>query len=178
MKGADGQAALRCWPVDVEVVGRSYRIVGRPAIDWILKLIHEDWLGIVPGLVDGDEIDDLISDGMITTSDLIVAGRDATVAATGMPWWAACRILAIAGQSVELMGAMVIAGVDPERVSIGAYVAALYRVMVAERDQKQRASLDMDLLRVPPGVRTAELYDAKSAGMAFERAFAQQQQHG
>jgi len=174
VKDSDGLAALRCWPVEVELAGRSYRISGRPAIDWILKLAYENWLGIVPGMVEGDEIDDMIESGDISLRALVAAGRDATATATGMPWWAACRLVKATVSDVELVGALVLAGVDVERVSIGAYVAATYRLMMDGRDKKQRASLDADITKVPKGIRTEELYDSQKAGQQFERAFARQ----
>lgn len=174
MKGADGRAVLRCWPVDVDVAGCVYRIEGRPAIDWVLKLVEERWLSIVPGMVVGDEIDDRISDGVITTPMLVAAGREVAELVTGMRWWAACRILNATVSNVELAGALVLAGVDPARVSIGAYVAATYRLMMMDRDDKQRASLDADIMRVPRGVPTGQVYDPRAAGDAFERMYAQQ----
>lgn len=174
MKRSDGRAALRCWPVDVDVAGRSYRILGRPAIDWILKVADARWLAIVPGMVDGDEIDDRIDQGLIHPRALVAAGQSAVSTATGMQWWSACRIANAVVSDVELAGALVLAGVDAERVSIGGFVAAAYRLMMADRDKKQRASLDSEITRVPKGVRTDDLYDPNSAAAGFELAFARQ----
>lgn len=175
MKGVDGRAALRCWPVEIRLPGSRFRIGGRPAVDWLLKVADEDWLAIVPGMVDGDEIDSLIDEGKIDGRSLVSAGRNAAGVAAGMPWWSACRLVKAALGDVELAGALVIARVDPQLVSFGAYVAAVYRLMVFEQDKKRRASLDADLARVPKGISTEELYDPALAGSQFERAFARQQ---
>jgi hypothetical protein len=174
MKGSDGRAALRCWPIEVRLAGRSYRIPGRPAVDWIVKVADENWMAIVPGMIDGYEIDDLIDDGKVSHQVLISTGRDAVETATGMPWWSACRLVKATVHDVELIGALLLAGADVERISIGAYVAMTYRLMVADRSKKQRASLDADLGRVPRGVRTEELYDPQKASAQFEQAFARQ----
>jgi hypothetical protein len=175
VKGGDGRAALCCWPVEVMLPGARFRIAARPAIDWILKVADEDWLAIVPGMVEGDEIDQLIDDKRVSPVALVAAGRDATTTAAGMPWWSACRLVGVTLGDVEMAGALTLAGVDPGRVSLGAYVMATYRILVVELDKKRRASLDADITRVPKGVATSELYDPQAAAASFERAYARQQ---
>jgi hypothetical protein len=174
MKGADGRPALRCWPIEVELGGRVFVIRGRPAIDWVLKIADESWLDVVPGLVDGDEIDQMFDAGLLDSRTLVAASRDAVSTATGMPWWSACRLVKLAVSDVEMAGSLVLAGVDPERVSVGAYVAAVYRLVMTDQDKKHRASINADLARVPKGVQTSELYDPQVAGAAFERAYGRQ----
>lgn len=174
MKNVDGRAALRCWPVVVEVGGQEFRIEARPAIDWILPIVDEDWLGIVPGMIMDDSLSDLLATGEILVSECVTAARDATATATGMQWWSAVRLVQTGVLAVDVSGALVLAGVDPVRVSIGAYVAAVYRVISAERDKKERANLDHEIERIPPGIPAQDLYDPEQAAASFEQMFSRQ----
>jgi hypothetical protein len=170
IKNADGRAALRCCPVEVVLGGQTFRITARPTYRWILKIIDEDWLAIVPGMVGGEEIVDLIRVGNVGSPQLVESARDAVSVVCGMPWWAACRLAKAAASNIEIVGAMTLAGVDPEQVSIGAYLAAVYRLLVEQRDDKQRSAFDRELMAVPQGVQTAvDKYDPQAAGAQFER---------
>lgn len=171
MKNADGRAALRCWPVDVSIAGCRYRIGGRPAIDWLLKVSSENWLGIVPGMVDGDDLEYAIEQGDVDQVDLVDAGRKAVALASGMPWWAACRLAKVSISDVELAGALILAGVNAGVVSLGGYLAAVYRLLVADLDKKKRASLDADITRIPNGVQSRQVYDPALASAQFEQMY-------
>lgn len=174
MKDVDGRAALRCWPVMVEVGEQEFHIAARPAIDWILPIVGEDWLGIVPGLIVDDSLSDLLATGEILVSDCVVSARDAVAAATGMRWWSAVRLVQTGVMSVDVSGSLVLAGVDPCQVSIGAYVAAVYRVISADRDKKERTNLDHEIERIPPGIPFQDLYDPEQAAASFEQMFSRQ----
>jgi hypothetical protein len=170
MKG-DGRASLRCFPVAVELAGQDFLIAARPAQDWVVKIADEDWLGIVPGMVTDYSIADLIDAGDITPNDLVVVARDAVSAASGMQWWEACRLAkAIVGQ-IDVVGALVMAGVDFSHRPIGAVLASAYRLLVENRDEKQRAQFDRELSAVPDAIKAQERYDPEAAGEQFERAF-------
>jgi hypothetical protein len=174
MKDVDGRAALSCWPVETEIAGRNFMISSRPAIDWILPLLDEDWLGIVPGLVSDDDLSDLLSTGEVQVEDCIRAARDATATASGMLWWSAVRLVQNGVLVVDVSGALVLAGVNPREISLGAYVAAVYRVLSAEMDKKARTRLDHDIEQVPPGIAATELYDPVAAASSFEQMFSGQ----
>lgn len=169
----DGRAALACFPVDVMLAGQSFRIGARPARAWLLLIAEENWLAIVPAMIDGDEILDLIDVGRLDRAELVAAARDAVEAVSGMRWWSACRLAKALVGGIELVGAMVLAGVDPDRISIGGYLAAAYRILIEHRDDKQRSALDAELMAAPqlPPDEDSDQYDPETAGEQFERFF-------
>lgn len=165
--------------MDVILAGQWFRIPGVPAIRWVLKIADNDWLGIVPGMVDGpdeddDDIDESIEYGWVTSQELVSAARDAVTTASGMPWWSAQRLVVLALEDVEMAGAMVLAGVRADRVSLGGFCAAVYRLLLENQDRKGRAELDGRLSAVPRGVEASDLYDPQRAAAQFEAAFSNQ----
>jgi hypothetical protein len=178
MRDVDGLSAIRCWPVEFQIGEDWFQIDARPAVDWLVPIVDQDWLGIVPGLVavdpSGNDIDDLVDTGVISTTDLINAARDAVATSSGMTWWSAFRLARIPIVDLDMSGALVIARVDPTTISLGAYLAAVYRILMTERDKGQRAKLDMELEKVPKGISAREVYDPRAAAAQFEQMFSQQ----
>lgn len=168
---SNGLAAMRCWPVNVELGGEVYTIPAQPAIVWLVPMVDQDWLGIVPGLlrVDGDEVDEQLSNATITVSDCELAAKDAISAATGMTWWAAVRLALAVAETPEVVGELVLHQVDASVVSVGALLQAVYRMMVRDADKKQRTKIDHDLMSVPPGISAIHRYDPEVAGELFEQ---------
>lgn len=168
----NGLSALRCWPVAVELGGDPYRIAPRPAIDWILPLLDENWMGIVPGLIDRSDpstsaLTSRLFDRTITSGECVRAARDATEVMAGMPWWTAVRLVISATQYPDLSGQLAIDGVDATRVSLGAFTQATYRIMTREADKKQRSKIDRSLEATPAGLRSEDRYDPEKAGNLF-----------
>lgn len=168
---SNGLAAMRCWPVNVELGGEVYTIPAQPAIGWLVPIVDQDWLSIIPGLIvtDGDELDELLSEALITVKDCEHAAQDAVSVVTGMPWWVATRLaLAIVG-TPEVAGELVLHNVDAGVASIGALLQAVYRMIVRDADKKQRTKIDHDLVRPPDGISSRRSYDPEVAGELFEQ---------
>jgi hypothetical protein len=167
----DGVAALRCWPIDLDIVGRQHRIGPRPALDWIVAMTGS-WADIVPGLVDPDDLDltDRIARGEVGYGDLATAARDAIAAAAGLPWWVAMRLVQISTANLSVAGELA-ASTDATRISLAAWCAATYQTIARHADDKQRAKLDRDLTTTPPGMVAREGYDEAAAADAFEAMF-------
>lgn len=168
----NGLSALRCWPVAVELGGDPYRIAPRPAIDWMIPLLDESWMGIVPGLIDrADPLTSTLTsrlfDRTITSVECVRAARDATEVMAGMPWWTAVRLVLAATQNPDLSGQLVLDGVDATRVSLGAFTQATYRIMTRDADKKQRSKIDHSLEATPEGLRSEDRYDPEIAGNLF-----------
>lgn len=171
----NGVAALRCWPIDIDIVGRQHRIGPRPAIDWIVAMTGS-WADVVPGLVDPDDLDltDRIARGEVEFKQLVTAARDAIATAAGLPWWVAMRLVQISTANLSVAGEL--AGhTDATRVSLAAWCAAVYQTIARNADEKQRAKLDRDLMATPPGVRAEDRYDEAAAADAFEAMFGARQ---
>lgn len=168
----NGLAALRCWPITINLGGDTYRIGPRPAIDWIMPLIDEDWMRVVPGLLDrdaGSPLPALLLSGTVQGAECVRAARDATEIAAGMSWWTAVRLVLSSTQYADLSGQLVIDGVDATRVSLGAFTQATYRIMTRDADKKQRAKIDRSLEARPAGLRSEEMYDPKRASDLFAK---------
>lgn len=166
----NGLAALRCWPVNVELGSRVYTIPPRPALVWLMPIIDQDWLGIVPGLLDAvnTDIDEMLDECLISVNECIGAARDAVSTATGMPWWAATRLAMAVVDTPEIAAELVLCGIEFETVSIGGLVQATYRLMVRETDRKQRNKIDAQLQH-PPVETGPKRYDPEVAADLFEQ---------
>ena len=164
----DPGALLRCWAVEVEVGGATYRIPAHPAAVWMQTVIEGSYDDIVPGMVEGDvdPIDEALLDGKIRQRDLTAAAREALAAAAGMKWWIAERMAYLAANS-WLAGELLLRGVDPHRLSLAAYLSAAYRAASRVLDTAKLAKLDMDLERPPAGVSPDEWFDPEEAARNF-----------
>lgn len=143
-------------PIPVHVAGRRCTLPYAPAVTWV-QALEGDLLGIVPGMLAEDDRADLLT--RLATGD--VPGRDLQVAAlavvaevTGQPPQQAVRLLAASGDS--LLGDMLLAGLDPERLSVGAWCAAALSLVMKNRDEKGRTKMEMKLLLPLPGMSPAE----------------------
>jgi hypothetical protein len=168
----DPAAVVRCWAVDVDLGPHTVTIPALPARPWLTALITEGWAGIVPGLLPADSpVDDLITDGTITSAECTAAARAALAAAAGCPWWTAQRLAhgCVAG---ELGAELVLRGVDPDRLPLAAYLAAGYRAASRHLDDPKRARLDSQLEAPPRGIPVEEWWDRAAAANSFMQAIA------
>lgn len=170
MKG-NGAATLRCWPVNVTVGGTVHRIGPRPALDWVIPVADDDWFKIVPGMIEfGDSsLDRALLARTITYRECLTAAHDAVGVAAGMPWWSAARIVSAVVDVPEIAGELILLGVDPTRVSFGAYVQAGYRLLLRDADKKQRQKIERDVTKTPEGMSIEERMRQNAvSGSGFE----------
>ena len=166
----NGLAALRCWPVAVELGDIVCTIPPRPALAWLLPIIDQDWLEIVPGMLDSVDstVDRLLAEHLISAEDCAVAARDAVSTATGMPWWSAVRLALAIVDTPEIAAELLLCRIDFEMISIGGLVQAVYRLLVREADTKQRSKIDSQLRQPPEGIGPKR-YDPNVAADLFEQ---------
>lgn len=156
-------AVLRPEPFAVRVDGDLYVYPAMPALPWLLALSSDLWqTAVFPGLV-GEELHrERAKDGIqhehITMSEVRRAAFEAIGQAGGRRWWETYNLVRIArGDSTgEMLGRLVMAGLDPERVSLAGWCAAVYSTLVHEADPKARARLD-SVISTPPAI--AEAFD-------------------
>lgn len=174
MKG-NGIAALRVWPVTVDLGGTTYRIAPYPAIRWIVPIVDDDWFAIVPGMLDPADrsVDDALDAGTIGHADCIRAARDAVGVASGMPWWSAVKLIRSVMVTPDVLGEMVLRGVDAQVVSLGAFTQATYRLFTQETDKKQRAKIDQEISAAPPELTIADRMDLSEGSSGFEEMMRQ-----
>jgi hypothetical protein len=170
-------AALYPRPVQVELGGHTWQIRARPAADWVRAITEGGWDDIVPGWLEHDTVtgfllEDRLEDGTITYADCVAAARDALAATAGVQrWWVAAKLVGALRGEAALAGEVALSGLDLTVAPLGALVQGVYRICVRHATAAQRAKLDFELERIPPGVTAAEVYDEDAAADAFE-AFA------
>jgi hypothetical protein len=170
----DSAATLRCWSIDVDLAGATYTIPPRPAADWLLAIVDGTWADIVPGLLDdADNLDNLLAEGTIPSAELRTAAQDALAAAAGAKWWSAAQ-LAYQSTASWISAELLLRGVDPNRVSLAAYLAAALHAATQRMDKNQRARFELDLDRPPSGVAPEEWYDEGEAERNFMTLMANQ----
>lgn len=169
MKG-NGIAALRVWPVSVDLGGATYRISPYPAIRWVVPIVDDDWFAIVPGMLDPTDrtVDEALDDETITHDDCVRAARDAVGVAAGVPWWSAVRLVRSVLEAPDVTGELLMCGIDAQTASLGAFVQAAYRVFTRDADKKQRARIDQDIETAPPELTLADRWDQGAEASGFE----------
>lgn len=165
----DPEATLRCWAVDVDVAGRIYTIPALPARVWILAT-YGSWADIVPGLLEGDtdDLEDGIASGLIDPEECKRAARAALEAAAGTRWWTASRLAHTAGDAIG--SELLLRGVDPDRVSFGAWLLAAYRIATRHAKDVEVARLDAELDSPPPDLAPEQWWDDSQTVSGFAAA--------
>jgi hypothetical protein len=154
-------AVLRPEPFGVRVDGAVYRYDAMAAQPWLLALSSDLWItGVFPRLLADDQqyehAMDAIQDGDIDTDDINRAAFDAIGQAGGRQWWHTYNLVRAANGDVSgaLLGRLVMAGVDAERVSLAGWCSALYAILAKGQDVKGMAKLDA-FVATPPAIAGA-----------------------
>jgi hypothetical protein len=93
-----------------------------------------------------------------TVDDLRRAARQAVSAAGARPWWEVNRLAGLADDDTgEVMGRLLLAGIDPARTTLAGWCAALYAHSVQHLDKTDRMRFDVHLGVVPPGAGDDDL---------------------
>lgn len=168
----DPVAALRVWPVIVEVAGQTYTIPALPAADWIEAVLStEAPLPIVPGLLDEadqEDVWDAISDAEVTPGEMVEINRAALEVAGGRRWWECDRLIRSSAEFWHIVGGeLARLGIRVDQVPLAAVLNAIYVICVRNMDERERNKFDVDLRRPPLGEPVEQIYDAKAAEDAF-----------
>lgn len=157
------QSILR-GPSRTSLDGRDYPVPYASAAEWLGVLGHNPRLLVVqlaPGAADAAA--ERVLDGSLTEKDLENASFALLSEHTGLDWWVALKLVYIS-LHVSTLGELTLRGVDPHRVSIGQWCAAVRSLMFRNLDQKERLKLEFDLSLPPPGYEDA--WDHEDAGFA------------
>jgi len=140
----------------VTIADQSYRMKFRPAAFWLERLLGERIMvdSFIPAMVDRNGRDDLMDrmvDGEVDDAEIIEAFRDALSLASGRSWWFTLNLVAVV-KSVwaELNGQIVRAGIDPYRVTLGAWLDAVWTMVLENIDKPEERSRITTLLNNPP----------------------------
>lgn len=136
-------------PLTITVAGTRFRVPYRPAGDWAAALNRIHLLAaLLAEERDRESITDLVLDHPQAVDDLRRESLRILSEATGRKWWEAARLLSTSAQS-EVLGRLVLSGVDPWGRSIGEWCAATYALCAKGQDEKGRLRLDFSL-SIPP----------------------------
>ncbi len=165
-------AALRVWAIEVDVGDRTYRIPPLPASRWWEAVLSKELGPIVPGMLepeDEEEVVDALFGGVVSVQQLTTANREALAAASGWKWWVAERLIVSAAAEWRVIGGLLQgAGIDLERVSIGAALSAMYAMAVTNMKKEDRFQFDSQLNAPPIGYADArEWYDESAYADVF-----------
>ncbi len=136
-------------PLNITVAGVRIRVPYRPAGAWAAGLGRLNLLAaLLAEDADRERIADLVLDYPQAVDDLRQESYRILEEESGRRWWEAARLVSTsAGQ--EVLGRLVLAGVDPWNRSIGEWCAATYALCVKGQDEKGRLRFDFSL-SIPP----------------------------
>lgn len=152
----DPVASLRCWPIEVELAGRTFEIPALPAADWFLVLLTGDLVQLFDYIDqdfgDPDSVDEMILSGQITSQDLVRVMCDAIEEAAGRSLTAAFTLAGVAGANWAVVGgALAYRGFRWDSAPLGAALDAIYAVLCERLDETELQRLDAALTAPLPG---------------------------
>lgn len=138
-------------PLTATVAGVRLLIPYRPAAVWAEGIGHIGTL--MAELVDPETRDilaDLTMDHPQAVDDLRAESFRLLSESTGRKWWEAARLIATS-ISPQVLGRLVLAGVDPWSRTVGEWVSATYALCIKGADEKSRVRFEFSLARPPSG---------------------------
>jgi hypothetical protein len=155
-------------PLTITVAGTTVSVPYRPAAEWAQALDRLSALAAL--LADPQEREvlvDLVVDDPQAVADLRTESLRILGEATGRKWWEAGRLMATS-TSTEVLGRLVLAGVDAHTRSVGEWCAAVYALCVKGQDEKGRLKFDFSLSIPPPGYEDEWDDDGYDVGAAAD----------
>lgn len=165
MGDSDFVASIRPWSIEDILIGdRLFRVPALTADHWLEILLPNQvslW-SILPGLLDEDDADEYLTELMISGAldrdeyEEIV--WEVVGIAAGREWWTALHLLGNAKAEQHTMiirGELALRGVDATRLSLAAFLDAIYMIFVEKMTEPNRQRFDLLLSKAPPGVKRA-----------------------
>lgn len=158
----DALAALRTWAYETTFPNvrdaRGHLVVFRieplPAADWIDATLDAGHLSYLPGLLPVAEREVLLQaleDGAVSADELAEENQAALETVSGWAWWSAAKLIGTLGKTWETTGALLtLSGVDPGRVSLGAFLGAFYALIWKDASKEDRLKLAAEVAAMPP----------------------------
>jgi hypothetical protein len=125
------------------------------AAEWIECVLSD--LGtsaLLVGLTDdstGETITELLMDGTLPVASVQQGSYDLLAAAAPYKWWKTARLLALSARD-DIAGHLTLAGLDPWRLTVAQWTAAVYALCTKGADAKAQFKFDAPLDAPPPGV--------------------------
>jgi hypothetical protein len=154
-------AAYRSLPFRVTSGSLSVEFPAVPASQWLSILTGEGGRRGVLQLLPAGQMDallDALSAGQATVQDVSRITQSAVTEASGYPWWQAEMLISsVVGEDRRVLGGLVLAGVDPERITLAAYCAAVWALLTRNASEESLMKLEAQMMTPPPGVDIDEL---------------------
>lgn len=145
-------------PYSLLVGPLSYTLEYRPAGDWVPLLAEGEVFRWVLSMLDTKQAAALahaLAVQQVSAEDLKQGVLKLICDATGYgQWWGPIRLCALS-DSRDGAGYLTLQGVDPWRVSIAQWCAAVYTLYTQHADEKGKFKFDAHLATPPPGYETA-----------------------
>lgn len=148
----DPVLSLRPWPVLLTVAGMELEIPALPATDWLQVLMKEepDLEEILTELC--PQGTSLLFDESLDQEELWDILLELVEQASARHWWIAMRIINVCRASWNVLGAeMFYRGIDPNSLSLAAWLDAMLLVIIRAMDPKDVTMFNMKLEMVPAG---------------------------
>lgn len=159
--------SLKPWPVTLLLAGVEYEIPALTAVDWLAYLMQPepDIEGIILDLI--PDSDELLYEGKIELQQLYDVILDLIATVCARQWWVALRLINIARQSWPVLGPQMIEKVDPERISIAAWLDVLLVTVLNSMEPKETTMFSIRLEQPPPSVAAPEPEEMEMERGAF-----------
>lgn len=151
--------SLKPWPTELELGGQVWEFPAVPAVAWLAILMDEQpdmdriLVDLCPRgleLLFNDTIEpDILYRGLLDLIEMVAARR----------WWIAMRLISVVRQNWHVLGPeMFLAGVDPEVLSLAAWLDIMMVLTIRAMEAKE-VSLFVSRLELPPPSEVADEMD-------------------
>lgn len=168
MPNFDPLAPVGNWDVEVELAGKTWTIPAAPASDWILPVLGNQPDVLFDLLAEDTEVlEDALYLGELTWDAIETAWHEAIEAASGIRWWEAQRLLAVAVDWDGAGGELLLRGFYLEERSLAQTCVAAWRLATRGADEKDRNKITVEIEKPPPGVDYEAMLDEEANMKAF-----------
>lgn len=171
MVAADPLASLGIEDIYVTIGGEEYRMPGRPAADWLRMMLSGEYGLIMPAWLAEDDFSAVLSRLMndeFPVKELDDSVLDVISVAAGRPWWWAMQLIMYVSSDLHhwsrINGRLVLAGVKVDKISLAAWVDAVYALHIENMDTNEAYDKFRTDIDTPP---TPDLLDEEAEAEAF-----------
>ncbi len=136
--------------------GLELEIPALPAADWIPPIIDmiNDPIALMMGVLseeDQSRLTDLMFTGTVEIDALFTLCTDLLTTVGARPWWVTIRLITVAQQNWDTVGAeMMMKGVNANVMSLAGWLDVFLLVLLRMMDPKETTMFTMRLEMVPP----------------------------
>lgn len=152
------RAAFARGPLTVSVAGADFTFPYMSAGVWLDMMTDPDWVIRVLRSMTPDTYERLMGQletGRFGRDDLVRVVRAALAEAGGRDWWELERLIsALNTADGRTLGAIMAGGADPDRMSLAAFCAVIWRTLTKGAEQTDLMRLETEM-SVPPAEAVA-----------------------